>query len=97
MVQTQIARDTRLIRTQNVLDSEVDGEVIALDVERGQCYGLNAAGSSIWRLLEAETSPARICEALAEEFDVEQADCESDVLALLADLHAEGLIAIRSN
>ena len=90
----RLSTATVVARSDGFVEAEIDNEVVALSVERGTCYGLNQVGSRIWNLL---ASPARIgdlCETLHAEYKVEPAVCERQVLDLLEELRAEGLIAI---
>ena len=89
-----ITRDDRIVRTQEILESEVDGEVIALDVDKGQCYGMNAPASAIWHLLKTPSSPVEICRSLCEGYEVDELECERAVIAFVTNLHAEGLVRI---
>ena len=89
-----ITRDARIVRTQEILESEVDGEVIALDVDRGQCYGMNAPASAIWHLLRTPSSPVEISRLLCEGYEIEPLECERAVIAFVTSLHAEGLVRI---
>ena len=82
----------RIIRCDDLLEADVNGEIVALHIDKGQCYGMNNVASRIWALLAEPTSPDQICTRLAEEYDVDPATCRADVEALLADLKAEGLI-----
>jgi len=95
MPRNSIAPDTRVVRSREILESEVDGEVVALDIAQGECYGFNAVGSSVWRLLQNDTSVDEICDTLVEEFDVERDVCEAEVTRLLGDLVSAGLVEIR--
>jgi Coenzyme PQQ synthesis protein D (PqqD) len=74
--------------------ADVDGEVVALHFERGFCYGLNEVGSRIWKLVETPKRIAEICATLQDEYDVPADVCESEVLALLEKLLAEGVIDV---
>lgn len=96
MSRPPLARDDIVVRNREILESEVDGDVIALDIPQGECYGFNAVASSVWRLLEHETSAARISDALVSEFDVEREECEAEVLRLLNELLDARLIDVRS-
>jgi hypothetical protein len=82
----------RIIRCDDLLEADVNGEIVALHVEKGQCYGMNAVASRVWALLAEPTSPEQICTRLTEEFDVDADTCRADVAALIADLKSEGLI-----
>jgi hypothetical protein len=64
----------RIIRCED-LSSDVNGEIVALHVEKGQCYGMNAVARASGRL--SPSSPAEIC-AGCEEFDVTRT-CRTDV------------------
>jgi hypothetical protein len=76
------------------LAAEVDGEVVALDVARGLCFGLDAVASHIWRLIAEPITPQSLCATLAAEYEVEPEVCERDVLAFLDALATEGLLTI---
>lgn len=82
----------RIIRCDDLLEADVNGEIVALHVEKGQCYGMNAVASRVWALLAEPTSHEQICARLSEEFDVDPDTCRTDVAALLADLKSEGLV-----
>lgn len=82
----------RIIRCDDLLEADVNGEIVALHIDKGQCYGMNNVASRIWALLAEPRTPEEICERLVEEYEVDPATCRADVEALLADLKAEGLI-----
>jgi len=82
----------RIIRCEELLEADVNGEIVALHIDKGQCYGMNNVASRIWQLLAEPTSPEQICARLAEEYEVDPGTCRADVDALLAELKAEGLI-----
>ena len=76
-----------------VLARQLTGETVILDLDRGTYFGLNAVGTRIWELLEQGQTLRRICDGLAEEYEVAPAHLEHDVLALVAELLARGLVA----
>ncbi len=77
-----------------MLQSEVDGDVVALNIDRGMCYGLNGVGSHIWRLLEDWTTPGEICSALTRDYDVDPETCRSEVSRLIGEMAEESLIEV---
>ena len=84
---------TVVARRDGFIEAEIDGEIVALSIEHGNCYGLNRIGSRIWSLL---TKPVRIgdlCVTLLTEYRVDPKLCERQVLDLLEELRAEVLIA----
>jgi hypothetical protein len=84
--------NARVVRCQEMLEADVNGEIVALNVERGQCYGLNSVATEIWRMLEEPRSADEICGTLTRDYDVDGATCRSEVLALLSQLEQEGLV-----
>lgn len=81
-----------VVRNTGFVEAEVDAEIVALNVEKGVCYGLNPVGAHIWRMLANPICVADICKALVSEYLVDPETCESEVLDLLAELRAEGMI-----
>ena len=81
-------------RGSGALSAEIDGEVVALDVTNGVCYGLDPIGSRIWTLIETPMALDDLCAALTAEYQVDATTCFRDLTDLVADLHAAGLIII---
>ena len=88
--------DAVVVRNEGLLTAEVDGELMAMSVEQGTCYGLNAVGTRIWALIAEPRSIDSLCEQLLGEFEVEESVCRQQVVELLADLRAENMVTIRS-
>jgi hypothetical protein len=89
-----LTSDTLVKRSDDVIDAEIDNEIVVLSIAQGTCYGLNRVGSRIWNLL---TKPSRIgdlCTTLLSEYEIDASECERQVLDLLEELRAEGLIIL---
>jgi hypothetical protein len=84
----------RVARNRETLSAEIDGEVVALDIARGACYGLDPVGARIWAMIETPTAIIRVCEDLMAIYEVDPETCRVDVLDLLSSLRAEGLIEV---
>ena len=82
----------RFVRCEELLEADVNGEIVALHVERGQCYGLNSVASEIWRMLEEPKSLDEICLTLTSDYEVDSATCRSEVVTLISQLEEEGLV-----
>jgi hypothetical protein len=96
MMQSDIPADAIIVRASGLLSAEVDGEMIAMSVERGMCYGLNAVGTRIWALIAEPMSFRELCVQLRQEFEVDEEECRRDVADLLEELRAEGLATVRN-
>ena len=82
------------MRGPDITDAEVDDEIVALNIDRGTCYGLNSVGSQIWRLVVGPIGVDDICACLLKKYRVDPSRCEREVLELLNELESEGLIVV---
>ena len=81
------------IAKPHVVADEVDGEVIAINLENGAYFSFRGSGSTIWqRLLSGEASGDELVERLRESYAGERREMAEAVAAFLARLSAEGLI-----
>ncbi len=55
-------------------------------------YTLNEVGAMVWQLIDGRTSVRQLAEAVRNEYDVEDAEAEKDVLDFLRSLEDAGLI-----
>jgi hypothetical protein len=81
-------------RSSELIEAEVDGELVALHVESGTCYGFNGTATRIWSLVERPMRIGEIRDALLAEYDVDAATCEEQLMALLGELESDRLIEI---
>jgi len=89
-----LAPSTVVVRCDGFIEAELDNEIVALNIEKGTCYGLNRVGSRIWRLLTVPTRIDDICSRLLAEYNVDAEACEREVIDLLEELRSEGMIAV---
>jgi hypothetical protein len=78
----------------DVLFRELDGEAVLLNLKTGIYFGLNPVATRMWQLIAEQHSLARVLDALAGEYDADQAVLETDLLELGRQLCAGGLCAI---
>jgi len=79
---------------QDVLARQVGEETVILDLASGRYFGLDAVGARIWQLLTEGLQPAAVRDAVVAEYEVEPQQAESDLLRLLRELQAQGLLRI---
>jgi len=87
-----ITLDSTLRQMEGNVSAVVDGEVAIMSVEQGSYFTLNEVGGRIWVLLEQPRSLREVCETLFQEFDVEENECQSDVLELARELETRNLV-----
>lgn len=72
--------------------AEIDGQLVALDIQAGVCFGLNEVATHIWKLLDEHRAVADLCAALNGIYEVDPTTCEDQTRALLYELVDAGLI-----
>lgn len=87
------APSTPLVRSPDIIASEVDGELVLISIEDGKYFGLNAVGSEIWRLLEAPRSTEDLVSALKDHFDGDGETVEREAIAFIDQLAAQSLVS----
>jgi hypothetical protein len=73
---------------------ELGGEGVLLDLESGVYFGLDETGARLWQLLQAHGSLRQVCDAMLQEFEVEPARLQDDVLAFVGDLLRRKLVTL---
>ncbi|HEY4929189.1 MAG TPA: PqqD family protein [Acidimicrobiales bacterium] len=71
---------------------EVDGEVIALDVESGEYLSLNGSGRILWMALVEPVSIEELGKLLTEQFGVSADIASADASAFVSDLVERSLL-----
>ena len=80
----------------DVVFCDLDGEMALLHLHRGVYYGLNGMGARIWHLLGNGRPVAGVRDALLQEFEVDAARCEADLLAILQQMADADLVRVES-
>ena len=88
--------DIIVLRRGKMIEAEVDGELVALHVENGTCYGFNGTATRIWALTEAPKRLSELKDALLREFDVDPETCERQLRELLGELERDGLVTLEA-
>ena len=81
----------KVIIPSQVMARQVGEEVVILDLASGTYFGLDPVGARIWALMGEGRTLAEICATMLEEYEVERAQLEADVLRLAAELLERGL------
>jgi hypothetical protein len=80
------------INAEIVVSRELEGEAVILNLESGVYFGLNEVGARIWALIQQYGSLRKVLETIQEEYEVAPQVLESDLLQLVGQLHARGLV-----
>lgn len=85
-----------VVASNELVSANLDGEVVILGFQSGSYYGLDQVGSLVWDLLQQPQQVGAIRDAILAEYDVEVAQCQQDLLALLEVLADKQLIEIKN-
>lgn len=86
--------NTIVERNREIDASGLDGEIVMMDLERGNYFMLNPVGSRIWELIEKPVSVDRIIHQLRQEYEVSLEECHEAVKEFLHELHHANLLDI---
>ncbi len=85
----------RVVCSESVFTQEIDGEMVLLDMNSENYFGLDEVGTSIWKAIEAEDGKLEsVFNVLLEEYDVDEALLKQDLLLFVDRLAESGLVQI---
>lgn len=84
--------DAIVVAARTQVSSILGGEAAILDTARGVYFGLNSVATRVWGLIQQPRTVRELRDSLVSEYEVEAERCESDLLNLLNELLAAGLI-----
>lgn len=93
----QISEFSTIATMPDQVSSDLGGEAVILNMKTGIYHGLNEIGAKIWDLIEQPKTVKEIQNLLLEEYEVEPEICKNDLLALLKNLQAAGLIEVKND
>ena len=92
---TTITAESTIVRTENLLATDLDEETILMSVEAGTYYGMEQTARRIWELVEKSRSVSELIEILSEEYHVKPEVCSQEIVLFLQELLQEGLVVVK--
>ena len=89
-----IGLDNNIKQVAGLVSADMDGEKVMMNIEKGKYYGLDGIGSRIWELIESPHTVRDVVGVLLKEYNVEEKNCQQDVLAFINKLYVQGLVDI---
>lgn len=86
--------DATVVQTPGNIVSDMDGEKVMLSIEKGKYYNLGLSGGIIWELIKNPITGYELVKQLLVQYEVEQKECEEEVLFFLNHLKDEELIIV---
>jgi len=92
-----ISDDSRIMVTKDQVSCDLAGETAVLNLKNGVYYGFaDPVGVRIWSLVQTPITIRALRDAIMQEFEVEEEQCERELLAVLQKLASEALIEIKN-
>jgi pyrroloquinoline quinone biosynthesis protein D len=74
-------------------ETEIDGEIVVMNLESGEFFSLTGTAREIWLLLDGTRDRSGLIAALAADYGTDDKAVAADVDAFLTELLATGLLA----
>jgi hypothetical protein len=80
------------LREDRVAWREVEGQIVALDMDAAEYFAINQTGATIWPLLAAGATRRELAEHLVDTYDVDEPSAARDVEEFLGELSERDLL-----
>jgi hypothetical protein len=87
-----IVTELRLRPSPDVVHQRLEGEIVLVNLKTNRIFALNRTGARLWELLEVGCDRSEISRQMQAEFDVDAAQLEQEIEALLSSLLDEELV-----
>lgn len=91
-----ISLDSTVVASSQLVSANLDGEVVILGFQSGSYFGLDQVGAFVWDSIQKPQKVGEIRDRILEEYDIDSARCEQDLLNLLESLLDKQLIEIKA-
>jgi trimethylamine:corrinoid methyltransferase-like protein len=88
----QFPVNAKFVQNSEIVFSQMDDEIVMMDLEKGEYYGISPVGSRIWELVETPRTMPDICTTLCKEYDVSHEKCTKEVLDFIIEMTEKNII-----
>ena len=81
-----------LVKSKNIADSELDGEICIFDSNSGEYFNLNSTASFVWKLIDQCNSEDQLIEKVKDCYESDYSDIRKEVEEFLLKSKQLGLI-----
>lgn len=89
-----ISINTIVSHRKDIDTTDLNGDLVMMDLEEGRYFSLNSVGSRIWELIEKPIEVNKVIDSLLDEYDTNRNECEENVLEFLEKLNDSKIISI---
>ncbi len=95
MITNQVLLSSVVEKTEGNIVSDMNGEKVMLSIEKGKYYNLGEIGGDIWGYIDSKRSILDIVTELLISYEIDQSQCEEQVLNFINSLVEEGLVVLK--
>ena len=90
----RINLDTIINKNLEIEDTDLDGEKVMMNLDKGEYFMMNEVGSRIWEIISEPINVKGIVDTLRSEYEVDEETCKDTVIEFLGRLDYADLISI---
>ena len=75
--------NAKIVQNKEIDASDIDGDKVMMNLEKGMYFSLNSVGSRIWDIIENPTTADEIIKILLNEYDIAEEKCREAVVSFL--------------
>ena len=90
----KINLDTVINKNLEIDDTDLDGEKVMMNLDKGEYFMMNEVGSRIWEIISEPINVKGIVDTLRSEYEVDEETCKDTVIEFLGRLDYADLISI---
>ena len=68
--------DTIINKNLEIDDTDLDGEKVMMNLDKGEYFMMNEVGSRIWEIISEPINVRRIIDTLCSEYEVDEEICK---------------------
>lgn len=86
--------ETVINKNLEIDDTDLDGEKVMMNLDKGEYFMMNEVGSRIWEIISEPINVKEIINTLRNEYEVDEETCKDTVIEFLGRLNHADLISI---
>ena len=86
--------NTIINKNLEIDDTDLDGEKVMMNLDKGEYFMMNEVGSRIWEIISEPVNVKGIIDTLCSEYEVDEETCKDTVVEFLRKLNNADLISI---
>ena len=86
--------ETVINKNLEIDDTDLDGEKVMMNLDKGEYFMMNEVGSRIWEIISEPINVQEIISTLRNEYEVDEETCKDTVIEFLGRLDNADLISI---